>query len=376
MIIIDQEKAVAKINEINPNYILLSEFKGWRENIKRQCKVCGDIREVKARSLIEKNHGQLRKCPVCAAIERAKSYRKTHEQFMTELHEINNNIEVLDNYITNSDKLRCRCIVDRFEWEASPHSLLEGHGCPECANKLQNRRNNEQFLEELKLKHPTITPLGQLKRVNDSMKFHCDVCNYEWETTPNVLLNKEMYYGCPKCNGFAPVSELEMIERLKIKNPNIEYISGYSGIIKHAKFKCLSCNHEWETPVNSVLSGRGCPKCNRSHGELEIEKVLNNIGAEYKAEHRFNDCKDERTLPFDFYIESSNTCIEYDGEQHFKPVRFNKNMTDEQAKNKFESTQHRDRIKTNYCKDKGIKLIRIPYTEFNNIEQILNKLIS
>ena len=65
---VEHEKAVKKIASINPNYTILSEFKGWREDITRKCNICGDIRMVKARSLIEKNHGQVRMCPVCAAI--------------------------------------------------------------------------------------------------------------------------------------------------------------------------------------------------------------------------------------------------------------------------------------------------------------------
>ena len=43
---------------------------------------------------------------------------------------------------------------------------------------------------------------------------------------------------------------------------------------------------------------------------------------------------------------------------------------------KFKSQQYRDKIKTEYCKNNNIKLIRIPYTDFDNIEKILNKYIA
>lgn len=49
-----QESAIKKIKETNPNYTILSEFIGWRDDIKRKCNICGDIRIVKARSLVEK----------------------------------------------------------------------------------------------------------------------------------------------------------------------------------------------------------------------------------------------------------------------------------------------------------------------------------
>lgn len=131
IIITIQEKAIKKIYDVNSNYTVLSEFKGWREDIVRKCNICGDIRTVKARSLVEKNKkGEIRKCPVCAARERGKSLRKTHKQFIKELSSINNNIEILSKYITNSDKVKCKCLIDNFEWEATPHTLLDGHGCP------------------------------------------------------------------------------------------------------------------------------------------------------------------------------------------------------------------------------------------------------
>lgn len=375
IIITIQEKAIKKIYDINPNFTLLSEFKGWRENITRKCNVCGDIRTVQARCLIEKKNGKIRGCTVCVAREKALSKRKTHEKFIEELKFVNSDIDVLSEYVTSSDKVKCKCLIDNFEWYATPHTLLDGHGCPECKRRVQNWRTEEQFSSEMKEKHPTITPLTEFTKVNSKMKFRCNICNYEWQTAPNILLNKKEY-GCPKCNGYAPVTEQEMIDRLKECNPTIKYVSGYKGITFHANFECLSCGHKWHTPPNSVLHGRGCPNCNISHGALEVKRILNNMNVKYETEYRFDDCKDIRSLPFDFYIPSKNICIEYDGEQHFMPIRFSKNETKKQMSEKFELQQRRDKIKDVYCKDNNIILIRIPYTEFSNIEKILNKYIS
>ena len=47
-------------------------------------------------------------------------------------------------------------------------------------------------------------------------------------------------------------------------------------------------------------------------------------------------------------------------------------MTDEQAEQQFELNKKRDGIKNTYCEQKGIRLIRIPYWDFKNIEEILN----
>lgn len=77
-------------------------------------------------------------------------------------------------------------------------------------------------------------------------------------------------------------------------------------------------------------------------------------------------------MPFDFYIPSQNIAIEYDGEQHFQPVNLG-GISDESAMKEFRLTQKRDAIKNQYCQTNGIQLIRIPYTQFDSIETILNQ---
>lgn len=109
----------------------------------------------------------------------------------------------------------------------------------------------------------------------------------------------------------------------------------------------------------------GCPKCNESKGEERIRLFLEENNIIYKAQHRFDDCKYKNTLPFDFYLPDYNTCIEYDGIQHFKIIeRYIKEET-------LIETRKRDKIKTEYCKSNGISLIRIKYTKYDKIEDIL-----
>jgi hypothetical protein len=70
-----------------------------------------------------------------------------------------------------------------------------------------------------------------------------------------------------------------------------------------------------------------------------------------------------------------NICIEADGEQHFRPVSFGGVDKKATVKN-FELTKKRDKTKDDYCKKKNIELIRVPYFDMENIEEILNKIIS
>ena len=58
---------------------------------------------------------------------------------------------------------------------------------------------------------------------------------------------------------------------------------------------------------------------------------------------------------------------------HYMIINIGKNDTYERAFNRFVEGKIRDTIKTIYCKENNIKLIRIPYTEYDNIEKILEK---
>jgi hypothetical protein len=65
-----------------------------------------------------------------------------------------------------------------------------------------------------------------------------------------------------------------------------------------------------------------------------------------------------------------NICIEFDGEQHFKPCGW---FGSESPQLKLQRTKKNDKIKNNFCKKNNVKLIRIPYTKIKKIKLILNK---
>ena len=91
----------------------------------------------------------------------------------------------------------------------------------------------------------------------------------------------------------------------------------------------------------------------------------------FEKQKRFSDCRDKNPLPFDFYLPEYNMCIEYDGRQHFEPVNFGGGL--QETKDNFQLTNRHDKIKTQYCIDNNIKLLRIPYTELKNITTILKE---
>lgn len=66
---------------------------------------------------------------------------------------------------------------------------------------------------------------------------------------------------------------------------------------------------------------------------------------------------------------------EFDGQQHYEPVIFGGDSYDEAVK-KHEQLVIRDNVKNTYCAEKGIRLLRIPYWDYDNIEDILTTYIN
>ena len=98
---------------------------------------------------------------------------------------------------------------------------------------------------------------------------------------------------------------------------------------------------------------------------MKIRKYLELHNIDFYPEHWFPDCRDEKPLPFDFYLYNNNIAIEFDGEQHFEDTHY--------FNYSIEKNRLHDEIKTDYCRKNDIKLIRIPYWDLNKIDKILDK---
>lgn len=157
------------------------------------------------------------------------------------------------------------------------------------------------------------------------------------------------------------INEAEQIHDFKFDYSKVNYVNSQTKVIiicpLHGEFNQIPSSH---------LQGTGCTFCTESSGEKEIAKFLKKNNINYSREHRFNRCVGKkRKLPFDFYIPSMRTCIEFDGIQHYQPVEYFGGLS------AYESLKTNDKIKSDYCEENFINLIRIKYTDIDNIDKIL-----
>lgn len=144
--------------------------------------------------------------------------------------------------------------------------------------------------------------------------------------------------------------------------------------VKHGVFETTPTNHLngficsvciYETKKEVQFKKEVKYKCKNSIGERVIMHYLNKNNINFIHQKKFKNCKNKKPLPFDFYLFDLNICIEFDGQQHYEPVkRFGGNKG-------FKQCQKHDKIKNDYCKINSIELIRISYLDFKNIHQIL-----
>lgn len=105
-------------------------------------------------------------------------------------------------------------------------------------------------------------------------------------------------------------------------------------------------------------------------GEIAIKKFLVKNKIKFVTQKTFKTCRNIRPLRFDFYLPKFNILIEYQGHQHFYPVKRSKLWSDEKCLIEFKKTKQNDKIKKIWCKDNGKKLIEIKYNSKNIFSKI------
>jgi len=258
------------------------------------------------------------------------------------------------------------------------NNICNNHSCSVCDGRQVNENTSFSYLKPDLSKEwdddndsrPEEYSIHSRKMV----LWKCSKCGYKWKAT--IDSRTSMNSGCPACDGKIVTDR----NRLSIIFPEISILWHPTkngeltsndvsyGLSRKVWWKCSICGWEWMARIYDRTTNKsGCPLCASSKGEDSLKIYFNKNKIEYSFQHRFLNCRNKLPLPFDFYLLNQNICIEYHGKQHYEPVEF---FGGEET---FKELKKRDKIKTKYCKDNHIKLIRIPYWDFDNIEKILSK---
>ncbi len=272
-------------------------------------------------------------------------------------------------------KLMCEC-GDIFEVNWNKFKNRDKRQCNECGRKNIGRKLRiDKNIIKSNLNKKGYKLLSEYKNNRKAIVLE-DKKGYKYYSSfSNIHSGKTPY----KFSKFNP----HTIENIKLwlRRQNLNYK------ILSDKFKNSSTKLKWQCDEehifymnwNNFYTGQRCPYCEGSSGEIEIQRFLTNNNINFKKEYWFEDCRgNSDPLRFDFVIFKNNKInllIEYDGKQHYKPINFG-GISDDEALINYKRTKKYDNIKNQYCLKNNIPLLRIPYWDFHNIENILDKALT
>ncbi|MHA1470881.1 MAG: hypothetical protein ACTSSP_10025 [Candidatus Asgardarchaeia archaeon] len=289
-------------------------------------------------------------------------------------------------YKSSNKKVVIICKI-HGEFKQVPYAHLYGQGCPDCGlikNPLPRiERSEKKFIKEVSQIHGDRYDYSRMHYdgFHKYIDIGCKIHGIFKQTPDNHLKGK----GCPDCGKIEQarkskerrLTQEEFVEKASQVHKN-KYDYSKTRYITHYHKVIVTCpkHGDYETTANNHLRDHGCPHCRyKKEGKVKeflLEyfddwKIVPNkrIWDRYRHYHHKRYC--------DFWLEKKDIkmIVEYDGEQHFKPVSFN-GISIKKAQKQFKRQQIVDKLDAMFCKEKGIILYRIRYDE--NIEKSIIKL--
>lgn len=313
----------------------------------------------------------------CDRCVRDKKVNKAKNKFLDILK--SSGYTMIGIYRGSSNKVEVMCDKGHV-YGVRPYSFNKGHRCGQCAGsaKFTTKYFKEWLFSEVGDEY---TVFGDYKNNQTKMlmRHNNESCeSYEWMVMPVDFKNKGS--RCPKCaDRIKYDTETFKIELAKIHGSEYtvtgKYVNSNTKIL--IRHNTDACKHfEWKIHPWMIKRRdyKNCPRCRVSTGEDKIATFLEENGIDYEPEKKFESLVSDKSglgLRYDFYVKRLNLLIEYDGQQHFEPVIFSREISEADAMLKLKDLQQRDKIKDKFAKSNKIKLLRIPYWKQDCIDEIL-----
>ena len=254
--------------------------------------------------------------------------KKTDIEFKAELKEKHPDIESLTPYVHYKEKIKFKHLLCGYEFWDTPDTILhKKNGCSLCVGYARMTENRLIEIVEIVHEH-RIKYLYGLKGVLKKCSWECRICGHIWEAIPHNIVRGHGCPKCSIKHVAAclltPLSEIK--RKVKKVNPNIEYVEGYINTQIRCKWKCKIDGFTFYASPNQILTAHaGCPKCRKISMELPIIEFLNKMKIKYKHNAGLKGSNYNGSavpLRIDFIIETSKgkLAIEADGSQHFYPL--------------------------------------------------------
>lgn len=307
--------------------------------------------------------------------------RKTLDQFEKELFGLyGSEYTVLGNYETNKTPILIRHNNCGNDWDVRPNDVLRGKRCPICSRKKVSeakRLTDSEYRTRIADTNNDFLQLSNYKGADEKIRFKHVECGREFEMRAKDFEIRKTcsYCGKEKCGWNRRLTHEEFVSKLPDDvNDAYEFLTEYVNSRTLIKTKKKVCGHiNFFMPYDLKISNDSCALCSSSKGERRIRAILKEEGALFEEQYTFEECRAKRALPFDFAIldekRDIKILIEFDGEQHFR------NIESWGGVPAFQATKKNDLIKNQYCRKNRIKLVRIRYDEFGQLNKTIKTLL-
>lgn len=285
-------------------------------------------------------------------------------------------IELLEPYKNLTSPLNCICTRHDNKIHTTMQNILNGHACYYCGLEKLSKQNfltEDVIVNNIHERNPHVS-LVSYNGAGKISTWYCNKHNKEFQRCYSTLVYCDS--GCDECykeliRNRSGMTKTEFGKKLHKVHPEVDVLGEYVNNSTPIEMYCNKHNFKFSLSPSGILTRINCcPKSRITYKEESVCELLEKWGYKVTRQKTFDGCKDINLLPFDCYLDDFNIIIEYDGEQHFYPVKFGEQSYEDMMK-KYEYTKHHDEIKTNFCKSKNIPLIRIPYYEYENLEYYL-----
>jgi predicted nucleic acid-binding Zn-ribbon protein len=265
------------------------------------------------------------------------------------------NIRTDDIDISYYKKINFICDVCSYRWEGRYNNYIRSdnciRGCPRCSGKV-GKLTNEIIDDDLVKSKRDIQRIGECVDSYTPIQWKCLKDGHIWEQKPNAIRNG---WGCPKCGNSISKTNEQIDLMLVSENRNIVRVGDFTGGNKNPiEWECIKCCGVWNACVNNVVDGKsGCPYCGRNKNEKMFFDLLKEKFGDNEVERGYKIEDGEMWHRCDFYIKSINTIIEYNGIQHYEPVKHFGGIE------KFYRQKRIDEFVRSYCLRNNIKLLEV-----------------
>ena len=355
-----------ELQEKFPFLEIISEYTGANNKVRIRCNNCRYEWEAIPRSTLHSKYG----CPKCKVNEAKKN--KSKSLFLSRMDKSKY------TFISYRDWLHVsvQCKKCGYIRTTSSDNIYR-YGCPKCGHKNTadcERLTKEEFIERAKKVHNDKYDYSKSNYINNHTKMIITCPEHgDFLQAPNHHLRGE---GCPRCahpyKFYTTEDFIKLSKKVhgdKYDYSKVNYINMKTPVTiicpKHGEFKQLPY-------VHTLLKCR-CPKCSESHGERFVSSVLDKLQILYNREIAIKNPYHDRNFRVDFFIEINNQLyiIEYNGEQHYRPVeKFG-------GKLQYDKQIERDNDLRKYCNENNIHLLEIKYDrKENEITNDIKKFLS